>query len=663
MKEDNEKKFKKAQEELNQKIEAIMGPTPAGEKPTEDIEVPDQYKKTKPTNDELKTAGDTPPLPAQTTSAPTPATAEPTKPAPLADVAPPSTTIEPEPKEDPEIDAAVDDIASSEGDELLEAEDKALEEAFVAKPKTLGQKIKGFFRAWWDNPKARWSTIACVFAMFVALAAVPLTRYFILNTLGVRTKASVVVLDNSTQQPLKNVHVKIGTVEGITDENGSVTLNKLKLGKNPLDIQRIAFAPVDKTVTLGMGSNKLSDFKLLPVGVQYTFNIHDFLSDKPIVKAEATSGGEASAFSDETGKLVLTLAKTNDQDVNIVIKANGYRDETRNIAADTKDAQSVAMVPSRKQVFVSKRSGKYDVYTIDIDGKNEKLVLPGTGSERDDMVLVAHPSADIAALVSTRGNLHNKDGFLLSKLTLIDLKTDKASTVDTSERIQIVGWSGNHLVYVTETSGASAANPKRNKLMSYDYTKNQVQELASANYFNDVLMVGDTVYYAPAAAYQSGLDVSLFKIDPDGNNKYPVVDKEVWNIFRVDYDHLAIAAQKDWYNLTISDQKLTKAAGPPADPKTRVYINSPDKQHSLWVDNRDGKGVLISYDIAAQKDVILKSQSGLKYPVLWIDDNTVVYRINTDQETADYAMSTQGGQARKITDVTNTGGIDKWYYY
>lgn len=662
MKEDKEKQFKQAQEELNHKIEAIMGPTPTGEKPTEDVEVPDQYKK--PLADKQGSAGDTPPLPKATpegVSDTPPPKAKPVAPEPQKPQ--PAEVIEPdEPETDAETNAVVDEIAAVEGDQLLEAEDKELEEAFTNKPKSFGQKIKGFFKSWWDNPKARWGTISGILATLIILGAVPFTRYFILNTLGVRTQASVIVLDNSTQQPLKNVHVKIGETEGVTDSDGKATLQKLKLGSNTIDVERIAFAPVNKTLTLGLGSNPLGDYKLTPVGVQYTFNVHDFLSDKTIAKAEATSG-EASAFSDQNGKLVLTLEKTDDQDVNIKITATGYRTEVRNIAAATKDTQDLAMVPARKQVFVSKRSGKYDVYTIDVDGKNEKLVLNGTGSERDDMVLVTNPNTSITALVSTRGNIHNSDGFLMSKLTLIDLDSEKTTTVDTSERIQIIGWSGDRLIYVAETAGTSATNPKRNRLVSYDVAKKSSIELATANYFNDVLLVNDVIYYAPSSAFQNGLDVSLFKVDPDGNNRFPIVDKEVWNIFRVDYDHLAIAAQKDWYNYVIGSQKLTKADEPPANPKTRVYINSPDKQHSLWVDNRDGKGVLISYNVNDQKDTVLKTQSGLKYPVLWVNDSTVIYRINTDQETADYVLNIDGGQPRKITDVTNSGGIDKWYYY
>lgn len=51
------------------------------------------------------------------------------------------------------------------------------------------------------------------------------------------------------------------------------------------------------------------------------------------------------------------------------------------------------MAPSRKHVFISKRSGTYDVYKVDVDGKNEEKVLSGTGSERPDAIALSiHPT-------------------------------------------------------------------------------------------------------------------------------------------------------------------------------------------------------------------------------------------------------------------------------
>lgn len=565
--------------------------------------------------------------------------------------------------EDPGADAAVNDIAATDSDALLKAEDEKLAAAFTPLKPGLKQKIRDFLVAWWRNGIARWGTIVALLLVIVALATIPFTRYFILNTAGVRASASLSVLDDTTQLPLKNVQVKVAGQTATSDDQGNVTLAHLKLGANNLEIQKLAFAPLTKKIVIGWGSNPLGAMKLTSIGTKYVFNVTDFLSGKPIANVQATSG-EANALSDKTGQIILSISKTNEQTVPVTIQADSYRDEHVTLPVTPGAPTTVKLVPARKQVFVSKRSGNYDVYKVDIDGKNEQLVLAGTGAERDDIVLAANPAGDQAALISTRDTVHNSDGFLLSTLTLLDLKTNGTTKLAQSERIQIVGWSGTRLVFVQIAAGASAASPKRNRLLSYDYTTQETNELASSNYFNDVLLAAGNVYYAPSAAYQSS-PASVIRVSADGKSRQAIINQEVWNLFHTAYDHitLAIAGGQDWYDYLLGAGAPTKLTAPPANPQNRTYIDSPDGQHSLWVDNRDGKGVLLAYDTTKKADSVLYSQNGLKYPVNWISNEVVVFRINTDQETADYALNIDGGAPVKIRDVTNTTGLVSWYYY
>lgn len=575
------------------------------------------------------------------------------------------TIIAPDqPKEAEEnfLDDAVDDIAVTESNELLKVEDERLDEAFVPKDTSFKQRLQNFLKEWWQNPKKRWGTIGGAVILLAALLTVPVTRYFMLNSVGVRSSASVTILDNSTRQPLKNVSVRVAGAEATTDDNGVARLQKVKLGTAQLVVERRAFATIEKKITVGLGSNPLGELNMTPVGVQYSFNVSDFLSTKSIEKAEAVSG-EFSAFSNSEGVVVLTIDQPGEDVLDVTIKATGYRDESLEQNADSKEAQAVAMVPARKHLFVSKRSGKYDVYKIDVDGKNEQLVLSGTGNERDDMSLVQHPDKDITALVSSRDSVRNGDGFVLSTLTLIDTSGEEVSTkaIGRSERIQIIGWSGDQLAYVQVAEGASAANPKRHRLITYNYANGDSNELAATNYFNDVLLVGNDIFYSPSS-YQGGA-IGLVKVGVDGKNQKTVFDQEVWNIFRTEYNKLVFSVQNDWYEYNLSDNKVLAASGAPASQISRIYIDGPEKKRSLWIDQRDGKGTLLAYTLDSKEDRVIKAQSGLAYPTVWVSPSTAAYRVVTEAETADYVVSLDGGEARKITNVTNTGGIDRWYYY
>jgi hypothetical protein len=390
--------------------------------------------------------------------------------------------------------------------------------------------------------------------------------------------------------------------------------------------------------------------------------VSDFLSGKALAKVEASSG-QASALSDSKGLIKLTIDQKDDKPIEVSIKGEGQREEKLTLGVGDKATHALKLVSARKHAFISKRSGKLDVYSIDIDGKNEKKVLPATGSERDDIVMVPHPTTDVVALVSTRDNKRNTDGFLLSSLILLDLKTGKTIDVAQSEKVQIVDWVKDRLVYVKIAAGASAAAPTRHRLTSYDYKEESSKELAASNYFNDVISVAGKIYYASSSAYQTGNGAYLYQVYPDGSSRQTLLDKEVWNMFRTGYDQLALSVQQDWYGYKLGESKAAKQNSAPTNLTSRLYIDSADGRHSLWVDSRDGKGVLLAYDRGSKEDKQLRSQSGLKNPVYWLNDNVVVYRINTDQETADYALSLNGGEPVKIRDVTNTGGVDRWYYY
>lgn len=564
----------------------------------------------------------------------------------------------------PDLDDAVEDVAKSDSDELLERTDADLENAF--KPpvrRSFGQKLKHWLSVWWHNKWARNLSLTGLVIIIAAIAAVPSSRYFLLNLAGVRVSASLNVTDDKTQLPLKNVHVSLAGQNAISDGDGKVSFSGLKLGPAELVLEKRAFAQNKSVITLGMGSNPLGQYKVTATGTTFNFVVTDWLSQKPLGQAEANSG-EASARANKDGKISLVLDAQQSDNSDVLISQDGYRTEKITVTGNDKSLQTVKMAPDRKHLFVSKRSGKYDVYKIDADGKNEQLLVAGTGNETDDMVLVPSPSNKTAALVSTRDGQRNKDGFVLSGLYIVDVDSGQLTKLAQSERIQVVDWIGSKLIYVLVAEGASGSNPKRHRLVSYDYKTQDKKELASSNYFNDVLVTSGKVYYAPSNAFlENPAEAKLFVVNPDGSSQQTILNREAWNVFRTDYNQLAIAAQQDWYNFRIGDASATKAAGPPAQLKTKLFIDNSDRSQALWTEDRDGKGTLLLRDTGSGKDKVLESRAGLKLPVYWLNDSYVVFRVSSSDETADYVVSTQGGVAQKIRDVSSISGIDKWYFY
>lgn len=569
------------------------------------------------------------------------------------------------PLDDNQLGQVIEEIVAEDADKLLEVEDeKTKDEATTVevKPKKERKKRGNFFKAWLGNTLYRNITIGLIMLGIVASLAIPTSRYFVLNTAGVRASVSIKVLDDKTSLSLKNVEFVVDGKSTKSDGNGDAKLDKVKLGKLKVIIKKSAFAELKKTVTLGWGSNPLGEQRLVPTGTQFTFTAKDFTSNKPVADTEVNFGDSSAKFNPE-GEAVLTIPAVEDDQIEVTVSAKNYRDEKVKISTTTKDKTNVSMVPAKKHVFVSKRSGKLDLYKTDVDGKNQAVILAATGIEREESLsLSSHPTKPVVAFASTRENNRNQDGFLLTTLNLIYLDTNEVVKVAQSERIQIVDWSGDYLVYVKITQGASEANPNRHKIMSYNIEQQTEKELASTNYFNDVVSVNGVIYYSPAV-YKVNGKVGLYRVNADGTNKKTIYDKEVWNLFRTTYDKFSLSVGQDWYELNLPNDEVKKVGGAPSVLKSRVYVDSPNHKQSIWVDVRDGKSVLLNYSVDKKSDQALVNESGIKNPIYWLDDDHVVYRVADGDETADYVLSLSGGEPKKIGDVTNTIGIDRWYYF
>ena len=580
-------------------------------------------------------------------------------PAPEAEEPVTESTEEPQEKEDfadEKTVVAVDDIAAKDADELLKRQDAEKDQLEVVQKKQ--SRLKSVFANWWKNPATKWGTIVGFFLVILLIVLLPTTRYSVLNAMGVRAKSSVIVVSDESQQPLKNVDVTIGGQKVLTDENGTASFTKLKLGKTSIKISKRGYSVVERTKVLGWGSNPLGQVGLKVTGTKFSFVVRDFLSDKAVLGAEAISG-DFNASSDKDGNIELAIDPTNDKDFEVTIKASDYRDQKVTIKIIDQTEKIIKLVPNKRHVFVSKRSGKFDVYKIDADGKNESLLLAATGSERDDMIVLPHPTSDFAAIVSSREGKRNKDGYLLSGLFVVNVATGELAKVTQSERIQLIDWTGDRIVYIAVTEGASAANASRSKLLSFEIGQPGPKEIASANYFNDATVFKGAVYYAPSSYAIPAASVKFYKVNPDGSNLSVLFDKEVWNIFRFDYDTLYLSVQQDWYELRATGSP-TKLSSSPASLKSRLYKESPDKKRALWVDSRDGKGVLLAYNTEIKKDETIETRAGLNQPVYWLSSTTLVFRVSDGREVADYVKNIEGGEAKKLRDVTNT---DTSYYF
>jgi hypothetical protein len=491
----------------------------------------------------------------------------------------------------------------------------------------------------------------------------PTTRYAVLNTVGIRAGMQFQVVDQVSGRPIKNVEVTAAGVQAKSDEDGNVKLTGLKLGDTEVFLKKRSFKPVTIPITVGWGSNPFNaPMELEPTGATFVFITKDWLSGLPLKNVEV-SDGDSVALSDETGTAKLVIEPT-DSDVTVTISYTNYRSETVTIPADSSKGGTISLVPSKKDVFISKRQGAYDVYARYVDGSDEAVVLEGTGNEQADTHLLAHPTDSTYMLVSSREGERNDQGYIMSNLYSINSETNTIEKITgtSSERIRLIGWIGDAVIYVKTSSGPSGYTTNRQQIVSYDVSDQKQTEITGANYFSDVRVINDSIYYVLPAS-DGSQSKGVTKTTVDGKQKSALLAKNIWVLYRTDASTLLASTEGDeWYTISTVDDAVQKLEGAPPLPRNNVFVVNPTTKQIAWIEDRDGKGTLLVNGLDGKQKEVLR-QAGMSYPLRWLNDTTLMYTVSTTQETATYIVSTMNGATKKVGDVTVSVYSDDQYYY
>lgn len=654
-----------SEQPVPENVETLMGPAQRldGSKPTEEEMTALQNAGL--IHDEYKVAGERK-VPQLVTAEPPKISPKPVKPVPIPDPAPDTDITDINKQLEKQVEEGLEDldIATLGESDVVQTEKLANELHNLTAPTKipitipdaepivmklgLFDRLKTAILAWWDNPRKRYLTLGIAVLVIGAVSVVPSLRTLALNLVGMRSGVVAHVIDSSTTMPLKNAIVEVGSTQVKTDEDGNARLKGVKLGPQTVTIKKIAFATVTKKVSIGMRVADLGDVAMKPSGTQLTYLLTDFVSGKPIVGVELESG-ESTATSDKSGKAVITLQPSTESDIKITVGAKGYRSETLLAPADGTKPLPVRLVANQQHVYVSKQSGKYDVYKSYLDGKKNEVLLEATGLESPGMTTSVSPDGKAVAVTSTRDEQRNKDGYLLTALTLVDIASGEATVIEHAESIALLGWKNDAIVYQVTVAGASAANPNRQKIMLYDIPKERRLQLANANYFSASFFDTTALYYVLSATDPAAKE-SFSRIGYDGNNKKALYQGEVWSAIRTGYDTYQLQTPDKWLNYKVGANAPTPGT-PPNSFASRQYLVAPSGTNSTWLDPRDAKTAFIRRD-AGGKETIATSLPSVQFGIRMINDDLVLYRSASGGDTADYVMSLSGGKPQKVADVS-----------
>jgi hypothetical protein len=563
---------------------------------------------------------------------------------------------------EPEKSKSEKEIEFDEKDlEIVEISDDAIEAADADSKKARRQAKKEAKKLLTpeEKKKARrkkdFIFLGGLVTLLLVLIAIPFTRWPILNAVGFRGNLALTVHEQGTNKPISGVAVNLASGQSaMTDDFGHARISQAHLGKQVITLSKTGYGTVTTKVTNGLVETKIDNLSLKVIGIKLDVVIKDWLSGHPINSATVLFG-KVTATSDNTGLASIVIPPTDEAKVKLDVSANGYL--TKPVETEVAIAsREVSLVSAQKDYFISRRDGKFDIFSSNLDGTDQHKIIEATGKENQALLqFTINGNNQTAVLVA------NRDGTILNNrivagIYVIDLAKSTLKKVDEGSDVQLLGWVGSTIVYNKTAPELNYNDPNFTKLQSYDVSKSRLNQIAQTNYLQISLVAQNKVFYLPSDSYRSIDNAVLTSFDVgSGARKTYLADKTLSYGTRASYTSIELQdfSGKN-YELQIGTgtvKNIDRLPGSNLD-----FAINPSGNQVLWSDRRDGQGALLTRSVAANDEKIVTKAGGLTQPVRFIGDNLAVVRVATSQETADYVVDLTSSKMAKIVDVSNVGG-------
>jgi hypothetical protein len=571
-----------------------------------------------------------------------------------------------------EVEPEQPELAKEPKPELPEPDEETGDEA---EPK--GHNI---FQKFWHEyrSKKKIAIPATVILLLAVLFAIPLTRYRILG-LVIKKDVILYTVDSKSKGIVFN---SIVTIDGKAPGCGSSRppypncFSKIPVGKHKIKVEAAFYDPVEKEVTVGLGKSKEKNVEIPMVanGSAIHIAVSDKITGKALANVHIKAGKSETLTTQYGGSIFVDFSADT---VDLELSRDGYNTTKTSVkivpGQVSQENTQLALTPSGKLYFLSKKTGKIDVVKTDLDGSNRQVVLAGTGNEEDtNTVLLAARDWKYLALQSRRDNGK-------AKLYLIDTSSDKLTEIDSGNAtFTPVGWQDHYFAYTVYRDSVPVWQGKRAALKTYNAENQKLATIdetiaeGSGDYdyagdaIESVYIQKDSLIYVKrwSASYYSvyrlaGKRMGIYSAKLNGTAKQALKDFEV-----ADNGFINAAASKPneiYYSVNNATTSYYEyAAGKLSEAKDinaesfrkyyPTYLLSPSGQATFWYEPRDGKNTLFTGtpDGSSPKEIASLSEY---IPYGWYSDDYLLVSKNSSEL---YILPTGGpgdkGQVLKISD-------------
>lgn len=504
-----------------------------------------------------------------------------------------------------------------------------------------------------------------VFILLITLAVLWFlqpTRIAFVNLIGL--KVQVKVTTRSLAEPgapsslLKNVNVIIDGQSFSSNENGEV-VTKVDYGQFNVMAEKAGFEPAsfadfyDFNPFFGLVGFKNNqeqkiELNMKSVGVPVSFVVKDWLSGKPVIGGRFAIG-DVIAVPNEDGFVSVNIPPTDEKEVVVKPENPDYLDREFKVAIESETPQEQLLVPVGKSYFLSDKTGAIGVYSVNLDGSGEELVVSPSPNETNSAAFAVSPNGKYAAFASTRDGKRVANQ-LQQRLYIVNLTAGNTlQQVDEAPWFRLIDFNGDILAY-------TAQQDLDQRLNSVNLSNGQKYDLATAGSFGQARVSIDKVVYLmndPEGGSGVENDPELHVALITGGSEKNIGSK-VSNLTQTMFDMFVYQTPDNlWHQYSSNTDNTSNGSAPKSVNLAYLNSTSPNGQSRLFTDKVTGQYTLNVENVADGQKSSLYVGGNLQGQVRWVGPN-VIFNVTTAGKTYTYAVSGLGGEPKKVIDSIST---------
>ena len=492
--------------------------------------------------------------------------------------------------------------------------------------------VKAFLR----TKKGKITTAILAVVMLVTVVfIVPASRYAVAG-LVIKKDVAVMVTDAETGKAVSAADITLGDQTYKTNAKGEVTFKSVAVGSRTVNAKKSYYQDTKSDVLVPILSNPGTVvIKMTATGRQVPVSVTNKVSGAALAGVEITAG-DSVATTAENGEATIVLP-ADKQTVSATFKLQGYQDVAADITVleQTDDKNKFALAPSGKVYFLSKRTGKINVMSSNLDGSDQKVVVEGTGKEsQTTTTLLASRDWKYLALYAKRDDKE--------KLYLITTTDNKLTLMDEGDvDFTLHGWQNDHFVYTVVRPGAKQWESNRQTLKTFNATNAKLTKLDTsgvggsndANWENEaisnVYILDDRIIYSkhwnraynPAFPTTTARKDGIYSVKANGESKQTLrdfdttaasyIDARLYEPQEVFFRVAQPGGTGKFYVYESGKVETTTETNDSAfySGEYPTYLISPSGKKTFWTESRDGKLALMVGDASGHNGKeILRSE-------------------------------------------------------